>query len=114
MAKVVFINKNKKLIANGKTYVKPGQLYYQGVSLDEVVDKLSYVPFYLHCFLGHNATSKQLAQFERVFTMDATQFISESDLRYIAQVKGGSYNKLTALVNYIGGKFETGILKQRM
>ncbi|MCH7759339.1 hypothetical protein IID20_03210 [Patescibacteria group bacterium] len=114
MAKVVFINKNKKLIADGETYVEPGQLYYQGVSLDKVVGKLSYVPFYLHCSLGHNASPEQLVQFERVFTMDATQFISESELHYIAQVKGGSYSKLTALINYIGGKFETGILKQRM
>lgn len=114
MTKVIFINKNKKFVPRGETYVKPGQIYYKGVALDEVVDKFSYVPFFLYCLLGRNGSQNQVKQLEQILTMDLSHLINISELKHVAQIPGESYSKIAGLVNYIGGKYETGSLDTRI
>lgn len=114
MAKVVFINKNRKLVPRGETRIKPGQIYYKGVALNEVVDKFSYVPFFLYCLLGSNGSQDQVEQLEQILTIDLSHLIDISELKHIAQIPGESYSKIAGLVNYIGGKYETGLLDTRI
>lgn len=113
MTKVVFTNKNKRLIARGKTYVSPGQIYYKGAQLEEVVDNLSYIPFFLHCLLGKNGSEQQVNRLEHILTRNVDALISTLDLESIAHIDGDSYHKISALVNAVGAKYEAGDREKR-
>ncbi|MDA2922979.1 hypothetical protein MYX07_06985 [Patescibacteria group bacterium AH-259-L07] len=113
MAKVVFTNKNKRLTAKGKTHVSPGQIYYRGTNLEEVVDKLSYVPFFLHCLLSKNGSPPQIHTLEHILTRNIDNLISTTELERIARISGGSYHTISALVNAVGAKYEAGEQEKR-
>lgn len=114
MAKVVFRNKNKKLSASGATYVEPGQIYYRGVVLEQVVDKLSYVPFFLHFLFGKNGSQHQVELLDHILTKNVDTLVNVSDVeRSIAHIPGTSYHQMSALANIIGAKYEAGDREQR-
>lgn len=114
MPETRFTNKNDKLLARGTTHVESGQIYFKGIPLEELVGKVSYTPLLLHHLLGQNPTQEQIDQLEAQLTRDLSGFMNEENLQYIANTPGDSYNKTTALLNWIASTYERGHYNERV